>query len=209
MKLPLSGVVILLAACTAEVKDPGDERMGNFEFTVRPLEISCPFDEADAGVVGFTGFTGRFSRNHDGSAAWLTLGVISRPATFDGQVIDSTVSAVRRFTSPRQPDGGLVPLSDGGICLCGQKTQLVETLRVALLSTSQFAAAQGSCPPNPLDGGVPAPDGGVLAPGTTDAGFDALAACGELTDLMVPGDDAQCPECAGCRMRYQVDGIRR
>jgi hypothetical protein len=181
-------------ACLPEPKYPGNEVMGTFDFTATALSDDCA-GLSDIPDGGFT-FSGTFSRQTDNSQAWFTLGGISREASFDGQVVRSERTAPRRFPE----------------CLCGDKVNMVETLVVALSSKSQDALLGGGCPDAALDGGLPAPNGdlGVFAPGTTPQGFDAVRACGELTDVIAP-DPAAAPacQCASCTLRYTVRGDRK
>jgi hypothetical protein len=85
---------------------------------------------------------------------------------------------------------------------------LRERLTVALLSQSQSSFLEGRCPPQPLDGGVPVPEGdaGVLAPDSTESGFDAVRACGVLVNTLLPAEGCLCP---GCSITYEVSGVRR
>lgn len=180
----------LCVACPGNSKYPGDELMGTFSFTAEIVSNGCGFAEVpDSGF----GFQAIFSRDRDAGTAFVTVNGISRSATFDGQYVTSEASAPRQF----------------GACNCAS-TILDETLTVALLSASQVAAlpSPAQCPDNPLDGGVPAPDGGILAPGSTGRVFDALRACGELTDVVVPTPDAGCT-CSTCRFISRVQGIRQ
>ena len=190
-----AAVALAACACLPEPKYPGNEVMGTFEFEATALSDDCVgFMEVPDG--GFT-FSGTFSRQTDNSQAWFTLGGISREATFDGQVLKSERTAPRLL---RELDGGAANVN------------VVETLVVALSSRSQDAKLEGNCPADPLDGGLPEPNGdlGIFAPGTTPQGFDAIRACGELTDEVVP-DPAAVPscECVGCTLRYRVRGDRK
>jgi hypothetical protein len=173
---------------------PGSELIGTFDFTafVPPPESlpagSCTFTEMP--TVDFT-FTGTFSRNADGET-FFTLGNTNRSATFDGQFASSSQSAPRTFEK----------------CACVNNTTVAETLTVALLSRSQVDTLPdpNQCPPSVLDGGVPPIDGGVTGPGSTDAGFDAVLACGLLLDTVEPGEGCMCDQCS---VSYAVHGDRR
>ncbi len=183
------GLIGICAACPGSQKFPGDELIGTFAFTTEIVSNDCPFAEVpDSGFA----FQGTFSRDRDAGTAYLTVNGVSRSATFDGQYVTSEATAPRQF----------------GACLC-LSTILDETLKVALLSASQVAALPNSeqCPTNPLDGGVPTPDGGILPPGSTGRVFDALRACGELTDVVVP-PDAGC-SCTSCSFISRLQGIRQ
>jgi hypothetical protein len=183
--------VVACAACETTPTLRGVE-MGSFEFqatltTVGENDAGCPYAELPQNGFAFVG-----GYSEDEGKVWLTLGGAVREAEFDGQVASSTHSAPRQFPE----------------CECATVT-MSETLKVALLSRSQHLAAGSACPPNPLDGGVPAPDpdAGVTPPGRTDRGlFDAVRACGELIDEIVPGDGCVC---AGCTVRYSVEGRRK
>lgn len=174
------------------------ERMPPVAGEVEPLP-RCDVNAlpSDGGILSaFDGgfeFTARVSRNFDAGQAYVVIGGVTRDATFDGQVVQAGFTAARRFTE----------------CDCVD-TDVEETLTMALLSTSQNAALQNTCPGNPLDGGVPqpSPDGGVLRPDTTPRGFDAIRACGELVDIVRPREGSNC-QCTACWMRYQVRGVRR
>ena len=184
----MAGLIGVCVACPGSSKYPGDEVMGTFSFTAEIVSNDCNFAEVpDSGF----GFQGTFSRDRDAGTAYFTVNGISRSAIFDGQYVTSEATAPRQF----------------GACNC-TSTILDETLKVALLSTSQVASLPdpGQCPANPLDGGVPIPDGGILPPASTGRDFDALRACGELTDVVVP--DAGC-SCSTCRFVSRVQGIRQ
>jgi len=134
------------------------------------------------------------TRNPDTNEVFLTLGGVTRTATFDGQFVESTFVARREFATCCVDDEGQ------------NEGQLEERIRVALLSRSQSVALGGRCPRDALDGGVPGPDAGVTPPGSTGTGFDALRACGELIDIVRPGD---CGKCSVCTLRYPITGVRR
>jgi hypothetical protein len=185
----IAGLIGICMGCPGSQRFSGDELIGTFSFTADIVSNDCPFAEVpDSGFA----FQGTFSRDRDAGTAYLTVNGVSRGATFDGQYVTSQAAAPRQFAA----------------CRC-QSTVLDETLKVALLSASQVAALpnQGQCPANPLDGGVPIPDGGILPPGSTGRVFDALRACGELTDVVVV-PDAGC-SCPGCRFVFRLQGIRQ
>jgi hypothetical protein len=173
----------------AEEHFPGSEVMGTFAFTATapPLDGTCTFAEMPTADFAFTG---TFSRNPDGET-FFTLAETDRAATFDGQLATSSQSAPRVFQD----------------CNCATGTQVNETITVALLSRSQTDAVGGNCPPNPLDGGVPPPGGGITGPGSTGTSFDAILACGELNDE-VEVTSSGCT-CGPCFDRYQVEGVRQ
>jgi hypothetical protein len=193
-----AGAAALLAGCPAPAKYPGSEVMGTFTFTATELGDDCSFygDGGDNVPDGGFGFVATFSRN---PGVWITLSgaATSQPAAFDGQYITAAYGSPRTF-------------SECDATCIGQV--MVETLDVALLSGSQADLLGGTCPGNPFDGGVPAPgthlpDGGVVvAPNTGPFGFDAVMACGTLSDDWLP--DAGCG-CPACTWRYKVSGLRR
>jgi hypothetical protein len=187
-------------ACLGK-KYPGSEIIGTFEFTAfvpssdaRPPG-TCDFSEMPS--EDFV-FTGTFSRNPDGKT-FFTLGDKDRAATFDGQIISSSQSAPRLFDE----------------CNCPDDTEVDETLTVALLSRSQTDRLSDPtrCPADPLGAGVPPVGGDVTGPGSTGSGFDAVLACGTLTDNVVVKDS--CPtradgsRCEDCGASYAVQGARR
>lgn len=171
--------------------------MGTFRFVAEPAwdQSNCALSGAPQAEFEFTG---TFSRYHGDSEAWLTIDGTWRPATFDGQYIRSMRAAPRRF----------------GECACAEgsvdEVVLEETLSVALVSKSQDEKLGSSgCPDDALDGGIPAvdADAGVLAPGSTPRGFDAVRACGELLDVAVPDPAVHC--CERCTLVYRVKGERK
>jgi hypothetical protein len=187
----LSLLVAAAAACLSQTALPGDEVMGHFVFSAEPLTSTCA-EHAEFSTAPFE-FEGTFTRSADQQQVWFTLGSVPREATFDGQVMRSRFSAARRFAA----------------CACVTGTQLDETLEVALVSASQNQALGGRCPEQALDGGIPVPnpDAGILPPGSTELGFDAIRACGFLTDTLVPPE--QGCACGACTAVYRVNGVRR
>lgn len=187
--------------------------MGNFEFTAELSGQELIADGGDGSMPrcsytnfqdSFT-FNARFARYRDGGSAVITIGFIDRDAGFDGQVMSGTKSP-----DQDRPAHVFSPIDQA--CTC--PARVTEVLTVAVLSTSQNAAVGNACPANPLDGGVPLPtgDGGIRLPDTTPTGFDAVRACGELTDFVEVSDEASAqPDCAcqDCVMRYTVKGVRR
>jgi hypothetical protein len=144
-------------------------------------------------------FDAVITREPASGQAWLTLGGgYPRDAGWDGQVVDSVASARRLFPS----------------CRACPATVATERITFALLSLSQSEAVGRRCPPSPLDGGVPKPDGTITGPGQSDQGFDALYACGEVSfqvSLVEPASpESGCdPACADCTVRYTLAGERR
>jgi hypothetical protein len=214
--------LLLTAACTAGSPIPGPEGIGTFDFhaTLLPAEEGgCPVLQGtdwrgavvpygDGGLVEVPGpdggavpldfaatldFSGTLSREPSTGQAYFTLREHDRLATFDGQVVEATDQAPRRFPQACGPECGDVVLE--------------ETVRVALLSTSQAEALGGACPTDALDGGVPAPDdAGIRGPGPTPDGYDAVRACGLLVEVVRPPEGCAC---AACTVHYRLEGAAR
>lgn len=187
-------LALLLSGCPT-VAPPG-EPMGQYALTATPVEReACELEEISGAEFSFQAV---LSGDRDGGRGWVTLNGYTREGTWDGQVLTSEASASRVF-----------------VACGGCATRLVETLSVALLSRSQSDAVQSQCPPNPLDGGVPAPnpDAGLFPPAQSMSGFDSVLVCGELVTYVVAEveeDGGACdPRCSGCRVRYQLRGDRR
>lgn len=185
--VPLAAV-LAIAACSSSANLPGQKVIGTYAFTAAPTGGDCSFIEQPDG--GFT-YNATLSFDPGTSHGYVTINGVSRDAGFDGQVMDAPASANRVFSE----------------CNCGNNVVVNERITVALLSASQRAAVGGSCPPNPLDGGVPAPnDAGIAAPSEVASGFDAPIACGVQTEDIVPGTGCSC---AGCSLQYSVSGVRQ
>lgn len=207
------GVLLCLAGlgCSALPPPPGSENLGAYSFIAEPLRAL-----ADGGIGELLGdggarcilpevvpatvaFEGRITRDPSTAQAWLTLGPgYPRDATWDGQVLESEATVARLFPS----------------CSACSGVVARERIRFALMSRSQSVAVGRSCPPHPLDGGVPSPsgpDGTITAPAQTREGFDALYACGELTfSVEVTDGGADCPAmCSECVVNYTLQGERR
>ncbi len=190
----------LATGCPA-TRAPGDVDLGTYEMHADPVSFEgCELPDAGEGVdagfllapAGFD-FEATFSLEADSGRAFMTIGATARDAGWDGQVLDSTASAQRQFTT------------------CAACTTVVtETLVVALLSRSQAEPGALACPANPLDGGTPPPDdAGVTGPGLTDAGFDSVLACGELHATVV-ADGGACPDvCHTCATSFSLQGRRK
>jgi hypothetical protein len=218
VKFAWVAVAVALLGCPV-APPPGDVHMGEYAMTASQPVVGYVTDAGpmfgeDGGVlpppqcvlreiVGDGGvrddftFNAVLTRESASARAWVTLSGYSREGTFDGQVLNSVAEANRVFEQ------------------CAKcSTRLVETISVAVLSRSQFAATGDQCPENPLDGGVPVnPDAGVVLPGETTQGFDGVRLCGELTTRVVAlglVDGGACdPICDGCTMHYQLRGDRR
>lgn len=206
MRRYLPWALLVVASCVqSPPPPPGDERMGTFEFTAQVVTLpeggldpawqDCQTPaRGDAGIsiselpASDFSFEATLTQDRASGHTWLTIGDVSRDASFDGQYVDSTFTAQRTFKN-----------------CCGDKGQLTERFRVALLSRSQSLALGGVCPPDALDGGIPGPDAGVTLPGDNGVAFDALRACGILEDVVGPGECG----CTPCTLRYPLSGVRK
>lgn len=187
------GTLVLFLACSQ--KPPGDELIGTFSFTATPVSNNCNLTEVQDG--GFT-FDATFSRNKNpGNQAWVTVYGTSRDATYDGGYVFSEQVAPRTFINCQPPD------ASQPVCTA---VAVDEVFEVVLLSASQDALLGSTCPPSALDGGVPGADAGAMPPSSQPSGFDAVRACGELTDTISP--DARC-SCPPCSLVYSVEGKRK
>ncbi len=186
MNRRLGAALAALYACANNPQISGVQ-IGTFTFTATSVSNNCPFISVPDG--GFQ-FDAILSRDPSSTKAYMRVGSVERDAGFDGQYFTSLHSAPRQFTD------------------CGpncDKTRIDEAIRFALLSRTQDEALNHNCPPNLLDGGVPAPDGGVVLPGPIPGGFDAVRACGEVVDAVVP-DGGAC-SCDACTMVFHLEGI--
>lgn len=190
---------VAAASCQVLPPPPGTEALGAYTVRATPSSSSA-CELPDVSAAPFT-FDIVVTRDPTSGQAWLTLGAgYHRDAGWDGQVLDSSASVRRLFTS----------------CAACPGTLATEHLRLALLSRSQSDVVGGRCPDGVLDGGAPQPteDGGVTLPGQTPSGFDALYACGALEFAVSltepPTADAGCPSaCGTCVVRYDLEGERR
>ncbi len=191
MKIRLQIGVLALFACQSNVRINGQE-IGSFTFTATPISNDCPFAAVPAIDGGSFTFDGILSRDPNSTQAFMIVGNIQRDAGFDGQIFTSEAAAPRHFAE----------------CVC-DPVQMDETLRVALLSSTQDEAVGRSCPPNPLDGGIPGatPDGGVAPPCPSSNPCDVARACGELVDVVIP-DGGGC-QCSSCTMVYSITAERK
>lgn len=205
---------VVLTGCPPLPPAPGNETLGEYSITAEPVR---GLEDGGAGALRHDGglwcplvdvvpaafqFTATVSRESSTGQAWLTLGGgYPRDAGWDGQVLDSVAAVRRLFPSC----GGCRP------------TIATERIRFALMSRTQSDAVGRVCPEHPLDGGIPlppGPDGGIVGPGQTPEGFDALYACGEL-EFSVALQDAGPPEpdcapgCDDCVVNYTLVGERR
>ena len=178
--------------CGSDVKPPGDQVMGTFRLHAKGTFAACSLP----GMVAAYDFDGTFSRFLDGGRVFFTVDGVSYDGAFDGQIGSYGSTDARSFQ-----------LADGGSCSpCEMK--VVQTGKVALLSKSQSKAVGDLCPPSPFDGGVPRDeDAGITLPSTTDAGFDAVLACGEMV-VNILGEGFCDPSCYSCRLQYRLTGER-
>ncbi len=189
---------LLMSGCGGcspdSVKPPGDQVMGTFVLHSKGIYAAC-------GLPGFPAnydFEGTFSRFTDGGRVFFTVQGIQFDAGFDGQ-----------FASYGETENRGFDLADGGNCNSCEM-RLVQTGTLALLSESQSKALGDVCPTHALDGGVPGlnEDAGIALPGTTDAGFDAVRACGELK-VSITGEGFCDPACYSCQLQYRLSGERK
>lgn len=204
-------------ACVPSNTPPGD-LIGNFTFdTTLPLTADgglTPEDQAafsdcipTLSEVVPSNFTFDAVLSTDGGTGFFTYGGKSRDGVFDGQFLVGSLREERRFTA----------------CTCkgNGKVYVDETIRFAVLSSSQAAALQAAgvpCSANLLDGGVPLnPAAGIVPPSRNSSGYDAVWACGELVDVVEPDppSDAGVCTCTGqdagwtCAINYPVTGTRK
>jgi hypothetical protein len=185
MKTRLQMVLLAIVACQSNPKISGQE-IGTFTFSASPVANDCPFQAVPpADPNASFSFDGILSRDPQSTKAFFRVGDVERDAGFDGQVFDSEATAPRHFIE----------------CSCDPVTT-DETMRVALLSSSQDDAVGHVCPPNPLDGGVPV-GGGTSPPCPTADACNVVRACGDLVDVIRPGSGCQC---LGCSVSFQVEG---
>ncbi len=187
-------VALTWLGCPAPIP-PGDVAMGQYAMTASgAVRDQCALDEVNG--ADFT-FNATLTRDSASQVAWVTLNGYSREGTFDGQVVTNSAEANRVFVR------------------CAKcSTRVVETLTVAVLSRSQNEAVSGLCPESALDGGVTTKlDAGIVPPGLTTQGYDAVRLCGGLMTTVVAlgiADGGACAqECSGCTVRYQLRGERR
>ncbi len=193
------GLVFLLlsgcAGCSDDVVKPvGDEVLGTFALHSKGIFAACSLP----GMPVMYDFEGTFSRFNDGGRVFFTVQGVQYDAGFDGQFASYGQTEVRAFE-----------LVDGGSCSsCEMK--LTQTATLALLSQSQSKALGDICPTAALDGGVPPPDedAGIRRPNSTDSGFDAVRACGEL-QVLISGEGFCDSACYSCRLVYRLSGARK
>lgn len=186
----------LVALCIACPGPPlkGDEQMGVYQFRAEPDGGDCPFP-AEIPDAGFN-FEATFSRDRDGGGAWVTIGGVAHDATFDGQKMFATYGAQRNFSE----------------CACGTgfTVTMTETIHATLVSKSQSDAVGGCVLDPPFD-----PDAGITRPGSAASGFDAVRACGSLTEEIaispaVTQETMTCLlRCNGCSLGYAIAGDRK
>jgi len=195
MRIRLQMAFLSLMACQSSPTIHG-QQIGTFTFSSVPVGSDCQNLAAIPPIGADGGFTfdAILSRDPASTQAFMRVGNVERDAGFDGQIFTSLASAPRHF------------IECGTNC---DPVPVVETIRVVLLSSSQDSALGGSCPPNPLDGGVPVatPDGGISPPCPTADPCDVVRACGELIDVVSP-DGGSC-QCDACTLLSTVEGQRK
>ena len=203
MVLVAISAVLFVLGCPGASPPMGDEQMGRYSFRAErdPAEdpdASCRFVEIPTG--GFD-FEANFSRFRDAGLYYVTIGGVAHRATWDGQRISASYFAQRNFSE----------------CSCaldaGQRTTITmtETITAVIVSRSQSEAAGGCVDSPPFD-----PDAGITRPETTPGGgFDAVRACGTLTehisvDPPITNPSANClDKCNGCILNYVISGDRK
>lgn len=206
--------VLVLTGCEEPHPLPGDQVLGTYSFTATRVDGGCEgLKEMAEDAFQFSGTVTRCLPDSTSApcaahpnGAFFTRENVDRDAGFDGQLLD-----VYPITAPIT------------LTACGsERTRIVDGMRVALFSASQATAvgAPFFCPPNALDGGVPAPDdAGITAPGPGPNGFDAPFACGELVDTIInddfDGGAGRCRTDAGialptgtCTVVFKLQGVR-
>lgn len=193
MRLWLAALSSVMLGCPQKAP-PGNLPMGQYAVTATGGVRTCELAEVTGADFSFD-LT--LTRESSSAQAWITLNGYSRQGTFDGQVVTSQAQANRVFVA------------------CAKcSTRVVESITLAVLSSSQDEAAGRQCPESALDGGLVVDlDAGVVPPGQTTQGYDAVRLCGELTTTVVAAglvDGGACePQCDGCTVRYQLRGERR
>jgi hypothetical protein len=180
-----------LASCLQNL--PGAEDMGRYAVHAELLSRSCQIEEISK---SYADFEMQLSRNPVTGQAYATLkGAFSREGTFDGQIHDTRVQLRRTFASCAPCEG-----------------VLQEQMRFAILSRSQSDLLSKQCPPDALDGGLLALDGGVSLPSMTSSGYDAVRVCGEIqAGFVFDSDTDNCPTActAPCESRFEMTGVRQ
>ena len=203
MKRTGSLLIAVLAAtgCPGASPPPGDEQMGRYTFRAERDAGAgdCPFSEIPDG--GFD-FEASFSRFRDAGLYFVTIGGVAHDAQWDGQRITATYRAQRNFSQCS------CAVADGGPRTI---VTMEEHLSAVIVSQSQSEAAGGCVESPPFD-----PDAGITRPDTTTGGgFDAVRACGILTETVtvappVTAETMNClMACNGCTFGYVISGDRR
>lgn len=194
MRMRLQLGIVALVSCQSNPTVQG-QLIGSFTFSAIPVSTDCSFVAIPAlGSDGGFTFDAILSRDPSSTQAFMIVGSVQRNAGFDGQVFTSLAGSSRHF------------IECGSGC---DPVPMLETLRVVLLSSSQLSAVGGSCPPNPLDGGIPlgSPDSGISPPCPSSNPCDVARACGELVDVVSP-DGGSC-QCSACTLISVVDGQKK
>ena len=198
----IAGALLAVSAlaCPTRSSIPG-EPLGTFSFQATQIDGGCPFAElpADGGFV----FSGTFSVVDGGPEAYLTVDAISRRGSFDGQRFESTHPPLSEQGVPRT-----FVVVDGG---CPENEFTVhETIRVVLLTQSQYAALDGGCSPaGGMAGAEAALDAGGPPPTRGPNGLDAVRACGLLLEDVQQAKQLPDGGVCGfvpCRITFTLDG---
>lgn len=217
--LSLAAALVLgVAACVPDKPLPGDQFIGAYTFSAVRVRSTdeCPSSpdagfDADLQQLDFNGSISRCtapgatSACLDGGETFFTVNDVDRAATFDGQRILVSPTEVPR-TFPACVNG-----QDSCAAVGNEPgSRLREDLDLVLYSSSQWAAAGRAC-----DGGQPIvdPDAGILPPGVTQEGFDAVVVCGALNERILAPPRCVCvpekiPE-TGCTMVYALTAVRK
>lgn len=171
--------------------------MGLYAFQTTLTSPVCAL--ADGGVWseipdGGFAFEAAFSRFRDAGRYFITIGGVPHDAMFvDGQRITAEYSAQRNFSACGcVTDGGTRPI-----------VTMRETFSATIVSKSQSDAVEGCVESPPFD-----PDAGIVKPDTTAAGgFDAVRACGTLTEKI--SMEPQCNTECDCTLTYTITGDRK
>jgi hypothetical protein len=190
--LALAAAAVLLAACPGHPY-PGTQIV-TFSLAARPTPggldacRDAGYTEVPDPDSGFT-FSAIFSGDDDGTVRWLTLQDFVRDATWDGTVLTSPFSAPRAFD------------------LCGDAGVDEQLFLLPVSLTQSQRLGFDVCPDDPLQpGAIPLdPDAGINPPGWISGHFEAVRACGRLSDTIHPVGDRDCPVCT---MTFNVQGPR-
>ena len=187
-------LAVVLLGCPGTPTPPGDQQMGRYTFVAEFGDGTCNLVEIPDGG-GFS-FEANFSRFRDAGLYYVSIGGVAHDATWDGQKITAEYSAQRNFTQCQCPGEPAVVVT------------MTEKIVATIVSQSQSEAAGGCVDDPPFD-----PDAGILRPDTTaEGGFDAVRACGKLTEFIQADRTVSCnapATCNGCNLTYAIQGERR